>query len=201
MDFGMHIKKHTPPETKSQPLFLKEVASVGVFELRPFQIENDLPIIYQWIQQDYAVYWGMVGLTFEEVKNTYKKLITNSNIYTGYFNGQMAFLLECYNPSEDIIKEHYSVENGDCGMHILVAPPTKKINNFTWNIFQFILDFIFSDVSVERIVVEPDANNHKIHALNEKAGFELQRIIQLPHKTARLEFCTREQYKNALLKI
>ena len=94
----------------------------------------------------------MVGLTFEEVKNTYKKLITNSNIYTGYFNGQMAFLLECYNPSEDIIKEHYSVENGDCGMHILVAPPTKKINNFTWNIFQFILDFIFSDVSVERIV-------------------------------------------------
>ena len=40
MDFGMHIKKHTPPETKSQPLFLKEVASVGVFELRPFQIEK-----------------------------------------------------------------------------------------------------------------------------------------------------------------
>ena len=47
-------------------------------------------------------------------------------------------------------------------------------------------------------MVEPDARNHKIHQLNKKAGFVFQKVLELPHKKAHLEFCTREDYYNAL---
>lgn len=178
--------------------FSKKIDPIGFFELRKFNLTQDLPIIYQWVQKEYAIYWGMMGLSYDEVKSIYQKLEENTHIYIGLFQGKVAFLLESYNPQEDIIKEHYEVKEGDMGMHILVAPPNKKISGFTWYIFQFILDFIFSDSKINRVVVEPDAKNEKIHILNERAGFIFQKFIDLPHKKARLEFCTRQQYYNAV---
>ncbi|MFK7113975.1 GNAT family N-acetyltransferase [Flavobacterium oreochromis] len=178
--------------------FSKKVNGLGAFELRKFDLIHDLPIIYEWVQKEYAIYWGMMGLSYDQVLTIYQKLVENTYVYIGLFEGKTAFLLECYDPQEDIIKEHYQVNKGDIGMHILVAPPDKKISGFTWHIFKFILDFIFSDSNVKRVVVEPDAKNKKIHILNKKAGFVFQKIIELPHKKARLEFCTRQQYYNTM---
>jgi RimJ/RimL family protein N-acetyltransferase len=83
-------------------------------------------------------------------------------------------------------------------MHILIAPPRERLPDFTWHVFTVILDFLFSDPAVERIVVEPDANNDAIHRLNRRAGFRYQGNIPLPEKTASLAFCTREDYQAAL---
>lgn len=179
-------------------VFQKLVADLGRFELHPLDLETDLKHIHQWVNQDYAMYWGMNGFSFDEVKTAYQNILKHSKVYIGFFNSEIAFLLECYNPSDDLISSHYEVEEGDKGMHILVAPPKQRIPNFTWNIFTVIMDFIFSHKEVQRIVVEPDLRNEKIHLLNTKAGFEYQKIIELPHKTAHLAFCTRNQYDNAL---
>jgi RimJ/RimL family protein N-acetyltransferase len=179
-------------------VFRKTVAGLGSFALHPIHPESDIHHIHQWVNQDYAVYWGMNGFSIEEVKTAYQNILNHSQVYIGYFNSEIAFLLECYNPADDLISRHYEVENGDKGMHILVAPPKNRIPNFTWNIFTVIMDFIFSHDEVKRIVVEPDLRNEKIHLLNKKAGFEYRKIIELPHKTAHLAFCTRSQYDNAL---
>ena len=45
----------------------------------------------------------------------------------------------------------------------------------------------FSDPSVRRVVVEPDARNDKIAALNAAVGFVVARAVELPDKTAALE--------------
>ncbi|MFK7049112.1 MULTISPECIES: GNAT family N-acetyltransferase [Flavobacterium] len=195
----MNSTQQSNQNIENQICFSKKIESIGFFELRKFNLTQDLPIIYQWVQKEYAIYWGMMGLQYNEVKTIYQKLVENTHIYIGLFQGKIAFLLECYDPQEDIIKEHYEVKKGDIGMHILVAPPDKKINGFTWQIFKFILDFIFSNSTINRVVVEPDAKNEKIHILNEKAGFVFQKFIDLPHKKARLEFCTRQQYYHAIM--
>lgn len=179
-------------------VFQKLVPNLGSFELYPINLETDLKHIHQWVNQDYAVYWGMNGFSLDEVKTAYQNILNHSKVYIGFFNSEIAFLMESYNPIDDLISKHYEVEEGDKGMHILVAPPKNRIPNFTWNIFSVIMDFLFSHEEVKRIVVEPDLRNEKIHLLNTKAGFEYQKIIELPHKTAHLAFCTKAQYDNAL---
>ncbi|KIX21312.1 siderophore biosynthesis protein [Flavobacterium sp. 316] len=177
------------------------MSEIGTFELRPINLEKDIEAIHKWVNKEYAIYWGMMGFSFDEVKIAYEKIVKNTQVYIGTFNGIISFLLECYNPKEDVINNYYNVEKGDRGMHILVAPSENPIKNFTWSIFTVILDFIFNDSEVKRIVVEPDARNYKIHQLNKKAGFVFQRIVELPHKKAHLEFCTREDYYKALEKL
>jgi hypothetical protein len=193
----------THPENKvvTNIIFVKTIPGLGVFELRPINLDADIPVLHDWVNREYAVYWGMNGFSLQEVHDSYRKILEKTAVYIGIFNGAISFLLECYNPEEDSIGDYYKVEKGDRGMHILVAPFEKPINNFTWCIFTVILDFIFCDAKIQRVVVEPDARNHKIHLLNKKAGFVFQTLLDLPHKKAHLEFCTREDYYKALQSI
>jgi RimJ/RimL family protein N-acetyltransferase len=192
------IITHPENDVATDVVFVKTIPGLGVFELRPIDMENDIPLIHNWVNRDYAVYWEMNGFSVEEVKNTYYNILEKTQVYIGVFNGKEAFLLECYDPQNDVVGKYYASQKGDKGMHILVAPSEKPIRNFTWNIFTVILDFIFSDAKSQRIVVEPDARNHKIHLLNKRAGFVFQHVLELPHKKAHLEFCTREDYYKAL---
>ena len=57
-----------------------------------------------------------------------------------------------------------------------------------------VLGRLFSVPGVERIVVEPDARNTKIHALNERLGFQHAGVVALPDKEALLSFCHRSDY-------
>jgi RimJ/RimL family protein N-acetyltransferase len=192
------IITHPENDVVADVVFVKTIPGLGVFELRPLDMELDIPLIHNWVNRDYAVYWEMNGFSEEEVKNTYYNIQEKAQVYVGKFNNNVAFLLECYNPQDDIVGKYYESQKGDKGMHILVAPSEKPIPNFTWTIFTVILDFIFSNAKNQRIVVEPDARNHKIHLLNKRAGFIFQRVLDLPHKQAHLEFCTREDYYKAL---
>ena len=192
------IITHPENDVATDVVFVKTIPGLGVFELRPIDMELDIPLIHNWVNRDYAVCWEMNGFSVEEVKNTYYNILEKTQVYIGVFNGKEAFLLECYDPQNDVVGKYYESQKGDKGMHILVAPSEKVIPNFTWNIFTVILDFIFSDSKSQRIVVEPDARNHKIHLLNKRAGFVFQHVLELPHKKAHLEFCTREDYYKAL---
>ncbi len=179
-------------------IFEKYVPTIGTFGLRPLQIPQDIALIHNWVNREYASYWGLLGYSVEQVEAEYRKISEQSMVYLGFCNDQPAFVLECYDPEHHELSQHYAWQSGDRGMHILVAPAERPIANFTGSVFTVIMDFMFSDPKVQRIVVEPDVNNEKIHILNERAGFEYQKIITLAHKTAHLAFCTRTQYLSVL---
>lgn len=181
-------------------VFRKHVPQVGDFHLGPLRIPEDMPRVHDWVNREYAKYWGMVGQSVSEVESAYVEIRKHSKVFLGFHNDKPAFLLECYSPATDPVGKHYAVQPGDRGMHILVAPAERPIANFTWHVFTVTMDFLFSDAAVNRIVVEPDVRNEKIHVLNKRARFEYQKIIELPRKTAHLAFCTRDQYRAALKK-
>jgi siderophore synthetase component len=181
-------------------VFRKHAAPLGDFWLRPLRIEEDAALIHDWVNRDYAKYWGMLGHSREQVASAYAEICRHSEVFLGFHKDKPAFLTECYPPATDPVGRHYAVQPGDRGMHILVAPAERPIPNFTWTVFTVVMDFLFSDPAVDRVVVEPDARNDKIHLLNRRAGFEYQKLIQLPNKTAFLAFCTREKYAAALAK-
>ena len=177
-------------------VFTKEIKGLGVMSIRPFDIEADINLLYDWVTKPYAKYWGMLDKTIEEVKAEYQEIEDSLHHHTfiGMLNDEPVFLMERYKASEDIIAKHYEALDDDYGMHILVAPVEKRIPQFTWHVFSTVMHYFFSLPFVNRVVVEPDKNNEKIHVLNKKAGFVYQKDIELPHKTASLAFCTREGF-------
>lgn len=183
----------------SKVVFRRAIAGLGEVCFRPLDIGKDMRTIHSWVTQPYAVYWGMEGFEFKKTVAAHKELLERSDydIFIGMLNDQMIFMTERYKASGDLIASYYDAQEGDFGMHLLVAPPEHRIPGFTWYVFSSVMDFMFSDARVQRVVVEPDVRNEKIHKLNRKAGFKYHGEIELPHKKAALAFCEPNDYKEA----
>lgn len=173
----------------------------GEFSLRPLIAEQDVALLHRWVSNERARFWGMQNETVEGVAAFYQQQIDSPHSwpYIGLFNGEAAFLLESYDPQHDELARHYPVQKGDRGMHFLIAPASgPRIHGFSHAVLTTILSFLFADPSVQRVVVEPDVQNDKIHPLNRAMGFAYQHTITLPTKTAWLAFCQREDFQAAL---
>lgn len=182
-------------------VFSKDYKDFGTITIRPFQVKNDSAFLQQWVTQEYAVFWGMQNATVEEVEEEYTQLVApkHYDVFVGMFHNEPAFIVERYNPQLDIINDFYKAKTSDCGVHIIVAPPKiTKTPNFTWFMFRAIMDFVFTNPTINRIVVEPDIRNKKMFALCQRIGFQLGNVIELPNKTAQLAFLTKTNYQQKI---
>ncbi|MFC0141875.1 GNAT family N-acetyltransferase [Erwinia mallotivora] len=181
------------------PLF-RTTRPAGQFTLRPMQAE-DASLIHSWVTRDYARFWGMQDDTLDQVATFYQKL-TAANpqaALIGCCDDKPVFLMEFYQASEDEVGKFYPAQEGDYGIHILIAPANNPVQQFSWQVFTVVMDYMFSLPAVKRVVVEPDVRNQKIHPLNKRAGFRYQHTIDMGHKTAWLAFCQREDYQHSLM--
>ncbi|WP_369790176.1 GNAT family N-acetyltransferase [Rouxiella sp. WC2420] len=173
----------------------------GDFSLRPM-CADDASLIHSWVTRDYARFWGMQNDSLEQVAAFYQQLTAKNPqaVMIGYCDEKPVFLMEFYRASEDDVGKFYAAQPDDYGMHILIAPANKPVKQFSWQVFTVVMDYMFSQPQVGRVVVEPDVRNNKIHPLNKRAGFRYQQTIDMGHKTAWLAFCQREDYQQALTK-
>lgn len=169
--------------------------------LRPLDPEADAPLLQRWFAMDYARFWSMQDHSVSQVRDFYAALCGSGHAqaWLGSHQGRPAFLVECYDPAHDQIGEHYPVRPGDIGMHIFIGPPTQRIPGFSRDVFALVMRFLFDRLNAARVVVEPDANNAKIHALNLAMGFVYAGQARFREKTASLAFCTRAQFEQAQL--
>ena len=157
----------------------------------------DAPLLHSWVTQPYASFWGMQSATEADVVDEYAKIQASGHHHAllGLDGGVPAFLMEEYLPASSPLAAAYPVLPGDAGMHLLVAPPSGDPEpGFTTAVMDTVLARLFGRPEVERIVVEPDARNTKIHALNGRFGFLPAGVVGLPDKDALLSFCTRAGY-------
>lgn len=188
------------PTPTTRTTYSRHAQGLGTFGLRPLHLPDDLERIHAWVSAPRARFWGMQGHSPERVQAFYRDLeeSPHAQAYLGLFNGEPAFLVECYDPRLDPIGEHYDVAEGDRGMHFLVAPAETPLPDFSTQVITTILAFMFEDPATRRIVVEPDVTNRKIHPLNRRVGFVYAREVELEEKTAHLAFCDREAFASAL---
>ena len=184
----------------SSPRFRRHLPDIGELCLRPLQVDAHAAVAHRWLSSDHAYYWGMQSLSAADVRDYFTQLAASDagDAFIGLRDGEPAFLMERYDPAAEAIGKHYDVQPGDVGMHVLVAPTDQPIAGFTWSVFTLIMDFLFSDPATARVVVEPDASNDAIHALNRRAGFVYHRQVELPDKIAWFATCTRNDYETAL---
>lgn len=169
------------------------------FTLRPVRPDADAALLHGWFSQDYAAFWEMVDASVDDVRREHEAIAASEHHHAllGLDGGTPVFLMERYDPAQSPIADCYEATNADVGMHLLVAPPELPVPGFTRAVMSAVLDHLFDDPEVERVVVEPDIRNHKIQALNAAAGFRPVKHIELPDKTALLSVCTRTDYAAA----
>ncbi|WP_255474851.1 GNAT family N-acetyltransferase [Pusillimonas sp. ANT_WB101] len=170
------------------------------FAFRLLQVPQDIALLHDWLTRDYAAFWQMQNKTREEIATIYQTMTDSGHAkaYLELRHGQPAFMAECYDPFLDRIGQHYEPQPGDLGMHFLIGPTTKPVRGYTHLAFQALMRFMFQHLGAQRIVVEPDVNNHKIHILNRRMGFSYERNVIFEEKIASLAFCTREQFEQAI---
>ncbi len=181
----------------------RHVAGVGVLALRPLRLQDDLQVLHRWVSHERAAYWGMVGMSPEQVRSGYEAICAADHVQVlmGLHDGEPAFLVETYHPSGEPVGRLAPCTDTDRGMHVLVAPPARRIPGFTDAVFLRILEVLFADPVVERVVVEPDIRNEAIRRRNLRAGFVEHGPLDLPAhgpapaKTAMLSTCTRASFR------
>ncbi|MCD0504060.1 GNAT family N-acetyltransferase [Bordetella petrii] len=179
-----------------KPAYLDEEG----FAVRMLQIPRDVPVLHDWFTRDYATFWLMQDKSRDEIQQIYQALMDSGHAtaYLAMRNGQPAFMAECYDPFHDRIRQHYAPQPGDLGMHFFVGPAHTPIPGYTRSVFRALMRFMFVHLGARRIVVEPDANNRKIHVLNRSMGFVYDRNVPFEEKIASLAFCTRAQFEQAV---
>lgn len=181
------------------------------FTFRPVDPVADAPVLHSWVSQEYARFWGMVSSTKQDVVEEYSRIAATDHhqAFLGLDDGVPTFLMERYLPESSPLADVYEVRPGDVGMHLLVSPPNGDPQpGYTTAVMQEVMTELFANPATQRVVVEPDARNHKIHVLNEKVGFRPHGVVTLPavdpaedHKKALLSFCTREDFLATLTPI
>lgn len=170
------------------------------FAIRLLRIPGDIPTLHRWFTEERGAFWLMRDKTEDEVREAYLTLMGSghASAYLGtHEDGRPAFLAECYDPTQDRLGAFYPVQPGDLGMHVFIGPPEVRVHGFTRAVFGALMRFMFAHLGALRIVVEPDARNHRIHALNRAAGFVYDRDVVFTEKIASLAFCTRRDFEQA----
>ncbi|MCS0637767.1 acetyltransferase [Streptomyces sp. LP05-1] len=156
-------------------------------------------MVHSWVTHPKAAFWLMQGLDRAEVEREYATVAAHPHhdAFVGLRDGAPAFLMERYDPRYVELVGLYDPEPGDIGMHFLTPPTDTPVHGFTRAVITAVMAELFTDPAVRRVVVEPDASNTAVHALNEVVGFEPVAKIVKPEKEALLSFCTREQFRAA----
>ncbi|MGJ9411672.1 GNAT family N-acetyltransferase [Aeromicrobium sp. CF4.19] len=169
--------------------------------LEPLDVDEHVTMLHAWVTDPKAVFWMMQGATLQDVRVEYERIAADPDhhAWLGRVDRVPAFLAETYDPARSPLAGRYDARSGDLGMHVLVAPTEEPVRGFTARVFTAVMAHCFDDPAVGRLVVEPDERNHAVAELNARAGFLVDRLVDLPDKRAALSLCTRERFAESPL--
>ena len=177
-------------------IFSRDHARLGRFAVRTLDPDADAELLHGWVTHPKAGFWMMQEAEVATVAYEYRKITEHPHheAFLGLHQGRPAFLVERYDPAEVELVGLYEHRDGDIGMHFLCAPTGTPVHGFTLAVITPVMEMLFAAPAVRRVVVEPDARNTAVHALNAAVGFEAVKKIRKPDKEALLSFCTRDQF-------
>ncbi|MET7679548.1 GNAT family N-acetyltransferase [Streptomyces sp. NPDC005423] len=196
---------YTPASTRT-PVHEQRVDGYGTVRVLPLDPEADADVIHGWVSEQRALFWGMNGLTRDQVTEIYAHMDTlaTHHAYLAVRDGDPVALLQTYDPAADRVGDCYDVRPGDVGMHLLLAPPGPAGARSGWSsaLLGVFVSYLLLGLGRSRIVVDPDVRNEKAIARFRREGFVtgpavvLPEVdlpdVWLPEKHAQLAFLARE---------
>jgi penicillin amidase len=203
------LTKETPMTTEPNAVAREAVHEqvldgFGTVRILPLDPEADLDVVHAWVSEERASFWGMNGMTRQQVAEIYAHMGTldTHHAFLAVKDGEPAALLQTYEPEADRVGECYAVEPGDMGVHVLLAPPGSAGPRAGWTsaLLTVIASYVLTGLHRQRIVVDPDERNEKAIARFLRQGFEAGPVVvlpevdlpdvYLPEKRAQLAFLT-----------
>ncbi|MEU3252924.1 GNAT family N-acetyltransferase [Streptomyces sp. NPDC006997] len=189
-----------------KPVHEQHVDGFGTLRVRPLDVTADAGVLHAWVSGERAAFWGMNGLTREQVAEVYAHMDTldTHHAFLLLREDEPVALLQTYEPEADRVGECYRPEPGDIGLHLLLAPASagRARPGWTGTLVRVITSYVLLVLDRRRIVVDPDVRNEKAIARFVREGFVtgprvvLPEIdlpdVYLPEKHAQLAFLTRE---------
>jgi penicillin amidase len=182
--------------TPRKIVHVQTISGLGTICVSPVAPEHDVDLLFAWVTQERARFWGMRGHDREYVQEIYEYIdsLTTHHAYLLYLEARPVGLFQTYDPAADPVGERYAAQAGDLGVHVMLGPPAESGGRpgFTAQLISAFLTFVLADPAVRRIVVEPDVRNHKAISRMISLGFVMGQEVELPEKRARLGFLSRE---------
>ncbi|PWI16555.1 siderophore biosynthesis protein [Streptomyces sp. Act143] len=190
-----------------RPVYQQDVDGFGTVRIRALDAKADAGVVHGWVSAERAAFWGMNGLTRDQVADIYAHMDTldTHHAYLLEKDGEPVGLLQTYEPEADRVGECYAVEPGDIGVHLLLAPadPTAApLPGWSSALLGAVASYVLIDLDRRRVVVDPDVRNEKAIARFLRQGFAAgDRVVlpeidlpdvYLPEKHAQLAFLRRE---------
>jgi hypothetical protein len=178
----------------------------GTVRILPLDAKADADVVHGWVREPRAAFWGMNGLTKEQVREIYAHLDTlgTHHAYLAVRDGEPVGLLQTYEPEADRVSECYEVEPGDIGVHVLLAPAGPGGGRPGWSasLLAAFASYALIGLDRRRVVVDPDERNERAISRFLRQGFERGPVVvlpeidlpdvYLPEKRARLAFLRRD---------
>lgn len=164
---------------------------------RLVNLEQDLRLIHNWMNQPHVIPFWNLELPVEKMQEHLEKVSadTHQTLYIGMLDGVSMSYWESYWAADDIVAQHYETHPADQGIHLLIGPPECLGKGYALPLLQAMTEFQFQHLETQKIVAEPDIRNHKMIHVFEQCGFEFQKEITLPDKTAALLFFDRARFQ------
>ncbi|MDL5202505.1 GNAT family N-acetyltransferase [Streptomyces sp. ALI-76-A] len=189
-----------------EPVHEQTVDGFGTVRVLPLDAHADAGTVHAWVSEERASFWGMNGLTKDQVAETYAHLATldTHHAYLVLKDDEPAALLQTYEPAADRVGECYPVRPGDIGVHLLLAPAGRTGARPGWSaaLLSAVTSYVLLGLDRGRIVVDPDVRNERAVARFLRQGFTPGPVVvlpeidlpdvYLPEKHARLAFLDRE---------
>ncbi|MFJ8635133.1 GNAT family N-acetyltransferase [Streptomyces sp. NPDC093568] len=160
------------------------VDGFGTVRIRPLDPDADTDVVHGWVSQERASFWGMNGLTRDQVAEIYGHLagLDTHHAYLVERDAAPVALLQTYEPEADRVSECYEVLPGDIGVHLLLAPagPEGPRPGWTSVLLAVVASYVFHTLDRRRVVVDPDVRNEKAVARFLKQGFTAGPVVVLP---------------------
>ncbi|MFD9000780.1 GNAT family N-acetyltransferase [Streptomyces sp. NPDC059582] len=189
-----------------EALHEQEADGFGTVRLFALDAKADAEVVHRWVSEERAAFWGMNGLTRDQVAEIYAHLDTldTHHAYLAVKDGEPVGLLQTYEPDADRVSECYEVRPGDIGVHLLLAPAGDEGVRPGWSsaLMGVLATYVLVVLDRRRVVVDPDVRNEKAISRFLRQGFEAGPVVvlpeidlpdvYLPEKHAQLAFLRRE---------
>ncbi len=164
---------------------------------RTIDATADLEIFHRWMNTPrVAHFWEMQG-NREEHARYIESVLKDAHLHPliGCFDDEPFGYFEAYWAKEDRIAPFYSVDDYDRGLHMLVGEERFRGPHFVSAWLQSLAHCLFlDDPRTRNVVAEPRADNAKMIAYMQAAGFHKIKEFDFPHKRAAMMVLPREVY-------
>lgn len=162
----------------------------------------DLEPFHRWMNTPrVAHFWEMQG-DKEEHARYIESVLKDAHLQPliGCFDDEPFGYFEAYWAKEDSIAPFYGVDDYDRGLHMLVGEERFRGPHFVNAWLQSLVHYLFlDDPRTRNVVAEPRADNAKMIAYMQAAGFHKTKEFDFPHKRAAMMVLPREVYFDQFL--